>query len=106
MSNFFLPLMNDNIDKEDVDAVINFLSQEKLPKLTNGPKVVEFENAWGSWLGTKYNLLVAAWISGTISNGVGSNIGKTGWCQSDFGFVIVSRYQVMLRTIHLNRIVQ
>ncbi len=27
-------------------------------KLTNGPKVVEFENAWGEWLGTKYNLFV------------------------------------------------
>lgn len=58
MSNFFLPLMNDNIDKEDVNSVISFLSQNNIPKLTNGPKVVEFENAWGQWLGTKYNLFV------------------------------------------------
>ena len=55
---FYLPLMNDNIDKEDVQSVIDFLSQSKIPKLTNGPKVVEFENAWGEWLGTKYNLMV------------------------------------------------
>jgi CDP-6-deoxy-D-xylo-4-hexulose-3-dehydrase len=55
---FYLPLMNDNIDKDDVNSVIEFLSQDKIPKLTNGPKVVEFENAWGQWLGTKYNLLV------------------------------------------------
>lgn len=55
---FYLPLMNDNIDKEDVQSVINFLSQNNIPKLTNGPKVVEFENAWGQWLGTKYNLFV------------------------------------------------
>ena len=58
MSNFFLPLMNDNIDKEDINSVIDFLSQDNIPKLTNGPKVVEFENAWGQWLGTQYNLFV------------------------------------------------
>jgi CDP-6-deoxy-D-xylo-4-hexulose-3-dehydrase len=50
--------MNDNIDKEDINNVIDFLSQDKIPKLTNGPKVVEFENSWGEWLGTKYNLMV------------------------------------------------
>ena len=55
---FYLPLMNDNIDREDINSVIDFLSQDKIPKLTNGPKVVEFENAWGEWLGTKYNLFV------------------------------------------------
>jgi len=55
---FYLPLMNDNIDKEDIQCVVDFLSQERIPKLTNGPKVVEFENAWGEWLGTKYNLMV------------------------------------------------
>lgn len=58
MSQFVHPLMNDNIDKNDVNAVIEFLSQESIPKLTNGSKVVEFENAWGSWLGTRYNLFV------------------------------------------------
>ena len=58
MDKFFLPLMNDNIDREDINSVIDFLSQDKIPKLTNGPKVVEFENAWGEWLGTKYNLFV------------------------------------------------
>ena len=58
MSNFYLPLMSDNIDKEDVNALIDFLSQDQIPKLTNGPKVVEFENKWGEWLGTNYNLMV------------------------------------------------
>ena len=50
--------MNDNIDKEDVNSVIEFLSQDIIPKLTNGPKVLEFESKWGEWLGTKYNLFV------------------------------------------------
>jgi len=58
MNNFYLPLMSDNIDKEDVKALVDFLSQDQIPKLTNGPKVIEFENAWGNWLGTKYNLMV------------------------------------------------
>ena len=55
---FKLPLMNDNIDKEDIKSVVEFLSGDSIPKLTNGPKVIEFENSWGEWLGTKYNLFV------------------------------------------------
>ena len=58
MNNFYLPLMSDNIDKEDIQSLIDFLSQDQIPKLTNGPKVIEFENVWGQWLGTKYNLMV------------------------------------------------
>jgi CDP-6-deoxy-D-xylo-4-hexulose-3-dehydrase len=58
MNKFYLPLMSDNIDKEDIQSLIDFLSQDQIPKLTNGPKVVEFENAWGQWLGTKYNLML------------------------------------------------
>ena len=55
---FKLPLINDNIDKEDIKSVVEFLLGDSIPKLTNGPKVVEFENSWGKWLGTKYNLFV------------------------------------------------
>ena len=58
MSNFYLPLMSDNIDREDINTLVDFLNQDPIPKLTNGPKVVEFENAWGEWLGTKYNLML------------------------------------------------
>ena len=58
MNKFYLPLMSDNIDKEDIQSLIDFLSQDQIPKLTNGPKVIEFENAWGQWLGTKYNLML------------------------------------------------
>jgi CDP-6-deoxy-D-xylo-4-hexulose-3-dehydrase len=57
-NNFYLPLMDDNIDREDVNNVISFLQQDPIPKLTNGPKVKEFEENWGKWLGTKYNLMV------------------------------------------------
>lgn len=43
MANFFLPLMSDNITREDVDTLINFLKQNPIPQLTNGSKVREFE---------------------------------------------------------------
>jgi CDP-6-deoxy-D-xylo-4-hexulose-3-dehydrase len=58
MEAFNLPLMSDNIDREDINNVITFLNHHPIPKLTNGPKVIEFENEWGKWLGTKYNLMV------------------------------------------------
>lgn len=57
-SKFSIPLMDNNIDREDIDNLIDFLSGTEVPRLTNGPKVVEFEKAWGEWLGTKYNLFV------------------------------------------------
>ena len=58
MSSFNHPLMNNNIEKDDIQHLIDFLSHENIPKLTNGPKVLEFEKAWGDWLGTQYNLFV------------------------------------------------
>ena len=50
--------MQDNITKEDIKELIAFLDQEKIPKLTNGPKVLEFEKKWSEWLGVKYSLMV------------------------------------------------
>jgi len=58
MSQFYLPLMDDNINREDVNSVIDFLNQDPIPKLTNGPKVVEFENQWSEWVGVKHSLFV------------------------------------------------
>lgn len=50
--------MSNNIIREDIDRLINFLQQEPIPQLTNGPKVKEFEEAWSKWLGVKYSLFV------------------------------------------------
>lgn len=58
MSQFYLPLMDDNITREDVNSVIDFLNQDPIPKLTNGPKVVEFEKQWSEWAGVKHSLFV------------------------------------------------
>jgi len=53
-----LPLMVENVTKGDIAEVINFLGQDNIPILTNGPKVREFEKAWSEWLGVKYSLFV------------------------------------------------
>jgi CDP-6-deoxy-D-xylo-4-hexulose-3-dehydrase len=55
---FSLPLMEDNITKEDIGELVSFLTQEKIPKLTNGPKVLEFEKQWSEWVGVKYSLML------------------------------------------------
>ena len=65
MKDLTLPLMSDNIDRVDVDCLIEFLQQDPLPRLTNGPKVIEFEKAWSEWLGVKYSVFVN---SGTAAN--------------------------------------
>ena len=51
-----LPLMSNNIMPEDIDTVVDFLRTSD--KLTNGPKVVEFEDAWSRWLGVKHSVFV------------------------------------------------
>ena len=52
------PLMSDNISKEDLNVLVDFLSQDPQPILTNNKRVRQFENEWGSWLGTPNNLMV------------------------------------------------
>ena len=49
--------MHNNITRNDLDALIKYLSTEN-PKLTHGPKVMEFEKAWSNWLGVKYSIMV------------------------------------------------
>lgn len=49
--------MVNNIEREDLDLLIEHLKQDD-PKLTNGPKVKEFEEIWSKWLGVKYSVMV------------------------------------------------
>ena len=65
MNKLTIPLMSDNIDRADINCLIEFLQQEPLPRLTNGPKVVEFEEKWSEWLGVKHSVFVN---SGTAAN--------------------------------------
>ena len=65
MKDLSLPLMSDNIGRADIDCLIEFLQQDPLPRLTNGPKVIEFEKAWSDWLGVKHSVFIN---SGTAAN--------------------------------------
>ena len=65
MNKLKLPLMSDNIDRDDIDCLVEFLQQEPIPRLTNGSKVVEFEEKWSKWLGVKHSVFVN---SGTAAN--------------------------------------
>ena len=60
-----LPLMRNNIHREDLDAVIEHLKQDD-PTLTNGPKVREFEAAWSKWLGVQYSIFVNSGASANL----------------------------------------
>ncbi len=52
-----LPLMRNNINRADLDAVIEFLKQED-PILTQSSNVRAFEEEWSAWLGVKYSVFV------------------------------------------------
>jgi CDP-6-deoxy-D-xylo-4-hexulose-3-dehydrase len=56
-TNITWPLMKNNLSREDLDLMIDHLKSDD-PKLTHGPKVVEFEKKWSEWLGVKYSVMV------------------------------------------------
>lgn len=64
------PLMRNNITHGDISAVRNFLGYElagtPVPRLTHGPKVQEFEEAFAAWLGSKYAVMVNSGASANL----------------------------------------
>jgi CDP-6-deoxy-D-xylo-4-hexulose-3-dehydrase len=59
------PLMEDNIVREDLDAVIEFLKGDNLV-LTQSRNVREFEREWSEWLGRKYSVFVNSGASANL----------------------------------------
>jgi CDP-6-deoxy-D-xylo-4-hexulose-3-dehydrase len=59
------PLMRNNILREDLDAVIEYLKQDD-PILTHGTNVREFEAEWSKWLGVKYSVFVNSGASANL----------------------------------------
>ena len=59
------PLMQDNIRRDDVTKIIEFLQADPLPKLTQSYQVKEFEHEWSEWLGVKHSVFVS---SGAAAN--------------------------------------
>ena len=52
-----LSLMQNNITRDDLDAVIKHLQQDD-PILTQSKNVQAFEEEWSEWLGVKYSVFV------------------------------------------------
>jgi CDP-4-dehydro-6-deoxyglucose reductase, E1 len=58
------PLMENNIPREDLDRVIDFLQSD--PILTQSKNVREFEKEWSDWLGVKYSVFLNSGSSANI----------------------------------------
>ena len=54
--NYNWPLMENNINKDDINCLIDFL--KGLPRLTQSKNVKAFEQEWSDWLGVKYSVFV------------------------------------------------
>jgi len=63
---FAWPLMSNNVTRDDLDSIIKYLSSDD-PRLTNGPAVESFEDAWSKWLGVDHTVMVN---SGSSANDV------------------------------------
>jgi CDP-4-dehydro-6-deoxyglucose reductase, E1 len=59
-----LPLMHNNIPREDLDTVIEFLKGD--PILTQSKNVLAFEDEWSKWLGVKHSVFVNSGSSANI----------------------------------------
>src|ERR1700677_4985420 len=59
------PLMQNNISRGDLDAVIEFLKQDD-PILTQSKQVQAFEQEWSDWVGVKYSVFVNSGSSANL----------------------------------------
>tara|TARA_Y100000385_G_scaffold280492_1_gene331797 strand:- start:2020 stop:3174 length:1155 start_codon:yes stop_codon:yes gene_type:complete len=53
-----IKLVSDTIDKRDISSLVEWLSQDEIPRLTKGMLTVELENKWAKKIGTKYSVFV------------------------------------------------
>ena len=60
-----IPLVKDTINKEDIDNLIKWLSQN--PRLTKGELTPIFEKKWSEWLGVKYSVFLNSGSSANLA---------------------------------------
>lgn len=53
-----IKLVSDTIDKDDIKSLVEWLSQEDIPRLTKGEVTKELEEKWAKKLGTTYSVFV------------------------------------------------
>ena len=51
-----IKLVSDTIDREDINSLIEWLSQDEIPRLTKGDLTWELEKKWAEKIGTKYSI--------------------------------------------------
>jgi CDP-6-deoxy-D-xylo-4-hexulose-3-dehydrase len=51
-------LVNDTINKDDIQSLIEWLSQDDIPRLTKGNLTIDLEKKWADKIGTKYSVYV------------------------------------------------
>jgi CDP-6-deoxy-D-xylo-4-hexulose-3-dehydrase len=59
-----IDLIQDTINNQDIDNLIQWLKE--YPRLTKGPKTIEFEDKWCEWLGSKYSIFVNSGSSANL----------------------------------------
>ena len=53
-----IKLVSDTIDRQDISALIEWLQQDPIPRLTKGELTKELEEKWAKKIGTKYSVFV------------------------------------------------
>jgi CDP-6-deoxy-D-xylo-4-hexulose-3-dehydrase len=53
-----IKLVSDTIDKNDINRLIEWLSQDEIPRLTKGDLTWELEQKWADKIGSKYSVFV------------------------------------------------
>jgi CDP-4-dehydro-6-deoxyglucose reductase, E1 len=100
------PLMDNNIIRQDLDVVIDFLKGD--PILTQSHNVREFEKEWCEWLGVKHSVLVNSGASANFitiaclkqAYGLGEIIVPPLTWVSDISSVIVNGFKPVFADIN------
>jgi CDP-6-deoxy-D-xylo-4-hexulose-3-dehydrase len=53
-----IKLVSDTINRDDINDLIKWLSQDKLPTLTKNVLTIELENKWANKINTKYSIYI------------------------------------------------
>lgn len=53
-----IKLVSDTIDKKDIKSLVEWLSQDNIPRLTKGDLTWDLEKKWAKKIGTKYSVFV------------------------------------------------
>ena len=53
-----IKLVSDTIDKNDINSLVEWLSQDEIPRLTKGPLTIELEQKWAKKIRSRYSVFV------------------------------------------------